>query len=184
VRCGDVPAESAILTQPLCRVQAGELVPFGFPPGGEDSPAEPAEPPAEPSTLRRRHAPSPSPAPAAPSAVVLRSPRPPGSLAHLLASSDLSWLAASVPGGPGWGYLSRAARPHILLWCLLAVPCLLVMHVQVSTRLLASACPALYWYCAHLTGTQPAVAGRLVWGWSLLYAAAGTVLFVNFDPWT
>lgn len=56
--------------------------------------------------------------------------------------------------------------------------------VQVATRFLAS-CPALYWYAAHLTGGRPPCRrGRLVWVWFLGYAAVGTVLHVNFYPWT
>ena len=91
---------------------------------------------------------------------------------------------AFVPGGAGCGFAgSVAARPHIALWALLAVAAAVLMHVQVATRLL-SACPALYWYLAHLTGTGPRWAGRLVWVWSLGYAAVGTVLFVSFYPWT
>ena len=51
-----------------------------------------------------------------------------------------------------------------------------------ATRLLA-ACPALYWYAAHLTG-RSRLLGRLVWAWFVGYALVGTVLHWNFYPWT
>ena len=68
------------------------------------------------------------------------------------------------------------------LWGALALPAALVMHVQVATRFL-SACPALYWYAAHVGGSRPRL-GRLLWAYFLLYATAGTVLHFNFYPWT
>ena len=52
---------------------------------------------------------------------------------------------------------------------------------QVSTRFL-SACPALYWYMAHLH-TQGRYSQAL-WAYCLTYCVLGAVLMPNFYPWT
>jgi len=83
---------------------------------------------------------------------------------------------------PEFGFLSTQVLPHVLTVALLALPAVLVMHVHVITRLLCTY-PATYWYAAHVTGTRP-LTGRLIWAWFLVYAALGTVLHVNFYPWT
>ena len=92
--------------------------------------------------------------------------------------------ASMAPGGlaPEFGFLSTQVLPHVLLLALLALPAVLVMHIQVATRLLCTS-PATFWYAAHVTGTRPRL-GRLIWLWFLGYAAVGTVLHVNFYPWT
>ena len=100
---------------------------------------------------------------------------------HLTAET----VAASMaPGGlaPEFGFLSTQVLPHVLLLALLAVPAVLVMHIQVATRLLCTS-PATFWFAAHVTGTRPRL-GRFLWLWFLGYAAVGTVLHVNFYPWT
>ena len=190
-------------------MHAGELVPFGFPAATVAAPAPPVAssslpplPPTSPikagqeegSALRRRRASSTAAAEGEPESVdatAVPTPQPPSPLA-LDADSPLpAVVLTSTPtprprdgadGAPEWGYLATPVLPFVAMWAAMALPAALVMHVQVATRFL-SACPALYWFAAQTGGTRPAL-GRLLWAWSLLYAAIGTVLFVNFYPWT
>lgn len=75
---------------------------------------------------------------------------------------------------------------------LLSLFCSCSLSVQVSTRFL-SACPALYWYAAHLSQRQESSgkrqsksSGVLRWLqlWSGLFIVVGTALFSTFLPWT
>lgn len=112
----------------------------------------------------RRRLPS-APAPAPPAAIA--PPAPP-------------WPPAAPP--PLRGYHADACLPYVAHWALLSLAALLGMHVEVVTRL-TLACPALYWYAAHLEAARP-VLGRLLWVWALAYTAVGTVLHCSFYPWT
>jgi hypothetical protein len=193
-------------------MQQGELVAFGFPLPPPKPPLSPAvaaaaSPAAPGGSAQRRKgkggsaSPAPSSTPPSRSATPTPTPTPtraagggatagaqppplPVAARPTLPAVVLSRAPPRAPPGaaPEWGFLSTRVLPHVALWAALAVPAVLVMHVQVATRFL-SACPALYWYAAHVGGTRPA-AGRLLWAWFLLYALCGTVLFVNFFPWT
>ena len=190
-------------------MHAGELVPFGFPAAPVAAPAAPVAssslpplPPTSPikagqeegSALRRRRASSAAAAegePESPEATVVPTPQPPSPLALDPDSPLPAVVLTSTPtprpregsdSAPEWGYLATPVLPFVAMWAAMALPAALVMHVQVASRFL-SACPALYWFAAQTGGTRPAL-GRLLWAWSLLYAAVGTVLFVNFYPWT
>lgn len=55
---------------------------------------------------------------------------------------------------------------------------LTVAHVQISTRLLCSTCPAIYWQWAQF---EPK---RLLVVYIAVYTIIGTILHVNFLPWT
>ncbi|XP_072767046.1 GPI mannosyltransferase 2 [Anoplolepis gracilipes] len=94
----------------------------------------------------------------------------------------------------------------------LTVVCLFFTHIQVSTRLLASASPLLYWYCAlimshryidhidlryeneeniyskwkvfFLTQEQYTLQDKLVLFYFIGYTIIGCLLFSNFLPWT
>lgn len=77
----------------------------------------------------------------------------------------------------------------------LTLLCLGFVHIQVSTRLLASASPCLYWFCrvdldARMNAVEPGVVDgkhlqdHLILGWSMFYLLMGTFLFCNFLPWT
>jgi hypothetical protein len=86
------------------------------------------------------------------------------------------------------------------------------MHVQVVTRFVAAACPALYWFLAYTwlaasggSGSRPSMprgasGAKLSWlaavganatdvrfwvlAWCVGYTVAGCLLFPNFLPWT
>lgn len=89
--------------------------------------------------------------------------------------------------------------------------CLLFVHIQVSTRLLASASPLLYWYCALITShkyndqlhlyeseqnvrskwkvfflsqEQYTLQDKLVLFYFIGYTIVGCFMFSNFLPWT
>lgn len=94
----------------------------------------------------------------------------------------------------------------------LTIFCLFFVHVQVSTRLLASASPLIYWYCAlamshkcinrfnlqyesrenmcskwkvfFLSQKQYTLQDKLVQFYFIGYAIVGCFMFSNFLPWT
>lgn len=78
----------------------------------------------------------------------------------------------------------------------IAIFCLLYVHIQVSTRMLASSSPYIYWICAqyflsenHKNSSkaflQPkSFITKCIKAWFLGYFLIGTVLFSNYLPWT
>lgn len=78
----------------------------------------------------------------------------------------------------------------------LSIFCLLFVHIQVSTRMLASSSPYIYWICAQYfqkeyhqnsfkAFLQPkSHSTKFIKAWFLGYFVIGTVLFSNFLPWT
>jgi len=94
----------------------------------------------------------------------------------------------------------------------LTIFCLLFVHIQVSTRLLVSASPLVYWYCAlamshkctnhsnlqydskknmyskwkvfFLSQKQYTLQDKLVLFYFIVYAVVGCFMFSNFLPWT
>ncbi|XP_031621596.1 GPI mannosyltransferase 2 [Contarinia nasturtii] len=78
----------------------------------------------------------------------------------------------------------------------LSIFCLFFVHIQVSTRMLASSTPYIYWLCAQYfqremqrnswkAFLQPrSRITKFIKGWFLGYFVIGTVLFCNFLPWT
>lgn len=81
--------------------------------------------------------------------------------------------------------------PFVIHALFLTVFCALFVHVQVSTRLLASATPCLYWFAVDLMPpTFQEVRLKSIRGgggilyWFAGYFIVGTVLFSNFFPWT
>ncbi|KAG3115656.1 hypothetical protein PI124_g5512 [Phytophthora idaei] len=99
-------------------------------------------------------------------------------------------IVASQPQGHGWR--GTALTLYYVHWLFLVVNALLVVHIQVTTRLLC-ACPPLFWHPAMLM-CDPTVKrkaspvltsyGRLVVGYFLLFTVLGSVLFPSFYPWT
>jgi phosphatidylinositol glycan class V len=84
-------------------------------------------------------------------------------------------------------------------YAILAAVCALgatVAHVQISTRLICSSCPAIYWYMAFLTRRQEATGANAMMSRRLLpsrntiicycfgYILLGIILHVNWLPWT
>lgn len=112
----------------------------------------------------------------------------------LSAHSLLQYARAAREGK----YATRARlrdAPYYAHWLFLLVNALLVVHIQVTTRLLC-ACPPLFWAPAAAairetagksTGRRESTMstrGKLVVGYFLLYTILGSVLFPAFYPWT
>lgn len=80
---------------------------------------------------------------------------------------------------------------YVVHAAVLTLVCVGFVHIQVSTRLLASASPCLYWFCAlRWEGGGVFRLGRFVRenralsAWFGGYLVVGTVLFSNHLPWT
>ena len=97
----------------------------------------------------------------------------------LLAAPVLAISAAAV----AWSVRSgRRWWVHGAYLSLLLGVCVVVLHVQVSTRFLSHV-PLLYWYMAW-SWQRSEKRARWLLGWSVSYAMVGTVLFSLFLPWT
>jgi phosphatidylinositol glycan class V len=75
-------------------------------------------------------------------------------------------------------------RPYCIHLLLLLLNALLVVHIQVTTRLL-TACPPVFWgpasfFCNKIPGKYE----KAVIGYFLLFNVLGSVLFSTFYPWT
>lgn len=86
--------------------------------------------------------------------------------------------------------------PFVVHAVFLTVFNVLTINVQVTTRILCSASPVLYWYCAYLFRNVPSDDFSFLWQWRcekkqilmklyfISYFFVGTVMFCNFLPWT
>lgn len=86
--------------------------------------------------------------------------------------------------------------PFVVHAVFLTVFNVLTINVQVTTRILCSASPVLYWYCAYLFYDVPSDEFGLFCNWRcekkgifiklyfISYYFIGTVMFCNYLPWT
>ena len=76
--------------------------------------------------------------------------------------------------------------PHYAVLGVVALVGLTIAHVQISTRLICSTCPAVYWYLASifLREDQAMPTGRAVTLYCLLFNVLGIILHPNWLPWT
>lgn len=82
--------------------------------------------------------------------------------------------------------VGTSLAPYYVHWLFLLANALLVVHIQVTTRLLA-ACPPLFWHPAAMISVSSKSGTRyrdLVVGYFLLFTVLGGVLFPTFYPWT
>ncbi|GLE10980.1 hypothetical protein PINS_up023272 [Pythium insidiosum] len=111
-------------------------------------------------------------------------------LAAPMISLSITTLAR-VLGPSSAGHKTHAATDNAALTryavhhAFLLVNALLVVHIQVTTRLLV-ACPTVFWLPARqfFVARESAARGRAVVAFSLLYSVLGAVLFSAFYPWT
>lgn len=81
--------------------------------------------------------------------------------------------------------LSTGGLVYMIHITFLTLVCVLFVHIQVSTRLLASSSPCLYWFAAsYFKGEQFSGKAKLILLWFGGYAVLGTILFSNNLPWT
>lgn len=73
--------------------------------------------------------------------------------------------------------------PYYVQIVILVLLCGVTINVQVLTRLLASACPALYWIAAD-TSAESRKKSRMISTYFLTYLLVGTILHTTFYPWT
>lgn len=97
-------------------------------------------------------------------------------------------IVASQPPTPkmSLGFFNPENLVHIAHLVALLVSALPVIHIQVLTRFLLSQCPILYCYIAHVLSSTstPLPAKRLLLTYMVVFNVLGTVLFINFLPWT
>jgi phosphatidylinositol glycan class V len=78
--------------------------------------------------------------------------------------------------------------PHYAVLAAVALLGFAVAHVQIATRLICSTCPAIYWHLAHLCLDKNNFLGlpirRIIFVYLGIYILIGTILHVNFLPWT
>uniref|UniRef100_A0A1I8PKS3 GPI mannosyltransferase 2 n=1 Tax=Stomoxys calcitrans TaxID=35570 RepID=A0A1I8PKS3_STOCA len=79
--------------------------------------------------------------------------------------------------------------PFILHALALTVFCIFFVHIQISTRLLCSATPCVYWFASDhmpksLDKLQLRSKAGLIFLWFASYVLVGTTMFSNNLPWT
>lgn len=88
-------------------------------------------------------------------------------------------------GSRGDNAMGQRQLAYLLHWLVLTLFAVLFANVQITTRLVASACPPFYWWMAHLwMGSGSMLARRGLITFVASYVIFGTVLHSNFYPWT
>ncbi|CAM9491007.1 unnamed protein product [Phaeothamnion confervicola] len=67
---------------------------------------------------------------------------------------------STLPSAKAPAFYRGSVAPFIAQWALLTTSAVLFVNIQVTTRLLAAACPALHWYAALLLFPPPSSKGR------------------------
>lgn len=86
----------------------------------------------------------------------------------------------------GLRHTTRASRKELAYYIQAASMtffCILSINVQVTTRLLASACPVVYWNCVDHSEKSRSKRTILLF-YFVSYLIIGTILHTNFYPWT
>lgn len=74
--------------------------------------------------------------------------------------------------------------PLMLMWGLLTIMYVLVINVQVVTRLLLASCPPAAWYLAEAYGSWKGRWRQGLVAYLLIFNVVGVAMHVNFLPWT
>ena len=90
--------------------------------------------------------------------------------------------AATSPLTAGDGFLCDETFVYAAHCLALVVFCGAFLHIQVSTRLLCSSSPLLYWYAADTRRSGPL--RPWIRRFYILYSLVGTVAFSKNLPWT
>lgn len=83
------------------------------------------------------------------------------------------------------GFFSALNIPFLLEMAFMALVALFIMHVQVATRFL-SVCAPIYWFSAYIMRPSDVgyMRGYLIWTIFFIFVSLGSLLFVNFYPFT
>lgn len=79
--------------------------------------------------------------------------------------------------------------PYYAILCIFALIGSFLAHVQISTRLICSSCPAFYWFIVVLYSTKKISPFNVSIRWAIcfyfaLYNLLGVIMHVNWLPWT
>lgn len=78
---------------------------------------------------------------------------------------------------------SKKQLAYYLQGIFITLICSVTINVQVTTRLLASSCPVVFWICADARN-ESRLKHKLLLFYFISYFIVGTVLHSNFYPWT
>lgn len=79
--------------------------------------------------------------------------------------------------------INKKQLAYYLQGIFLTLLCGISINIQVTTRLLASSCPVVYWICVDARNASR-MKHKLILLYFISYFVMGTVLHTNFYPWT